>query len=196
MRYQLSPTSSNESWGCADTGSGMSLVDESVLQSLPEVIDKTRKVKSPVHIKGVGDEMYLSQESVVLDVFLPDITNSRLAKITREFHIVRDMTCGLLIGNDIIESEGIILNLSKRKMYIGSCGNMMCQLRIRRKAETTNRVVVRCARSTTIPAHILNWEDNLVSIRFPILEKSKEYSFKVCQISQVFRRIVIFLQKL
>jgi hypothetical protein len=62
--------------------------------------------------------MYLSQESMVFDVFLPDITNSRLAKIICEFHIVRDTTCGLLIGNDIIESEGIILNLFKRKCIL------------------------------------------------------------------------------
>jgi len=33
VRYQLSPKSpDSESWGCADTGSGMSLVDESVIQ--------------------------------------------------------------------------------------------------------------------------------------------------------------------
>src|SRR5271155_6010748 len=33
VRYQLSPKSrDSESWGCADTGCGMSLVDESVIQ--------------------------------------------------------------------------------------------------------------------------------------------------------------------
>src|SRR5271154_5336006 len=94
VRYQLSPKSpDSESWGCADTGCGMSLVDESVLESGAL---SSRKSQSPIHIKGLGDEMYLSKESVVLDVFFPDITNTRLAKITREFHIVQDMDCGLL----------------------------------------------------------------------------------------------------
>ena len=83
-----------------------------------------------MHIKGVGNELFLSQESVVLDIFLPDVSNSRFAKITREFHIVRDMACGLLIGNDIIEPEDIVLNLAKRKMYIGSCRSMACSLRV------------------------------------------------------------------
>ena len=81
----------------------MSLVDESVLKA--GAPSGKRTVKSPVHIKGIGDEMYLSKESVVLDVFFPDVTNTRLAKITREFHIVQDMDCGLLMGNDIIEPK-------------------------------------------------------------------------------------------
>jgi hypothetical protein len=177
VRYQLSPTSSSESWGCADTGSGMSLVDESVLQSLPEAIDKTRKVKSPVHIKGVGDEMYLSQESVVLDVFLPDITNSCLAKITREFHVVKDMTCGLLLGNDIIEPEGIVMDLAKKRMRISSCDNMICQLRVRRKnlQMNPNRIMIRCAEKTVVQKHV-HGRDNYIRVRFPKLEQ--EYPFK------------------
>ena len=126
VRYQFSPTSP-DSWGCADTGSGMSLVDESVLESGAL---SSRKSQSPVHIKGLGDEMYLSKESVVLDVFFPDVTNTRLAKITREFHIVQDMDCGLLIGNDIIEPEGIVINLAKKRMQISACDNMVCQLKV------------------------------------------------------------------
>jgi len=88
IRYQLSLKSpDSESWGCANTGSGMSLIDESVLESDARSSCK-RTVKSPVHIKGLRYEMYLSKESIVMDVFFPDVTNTRLAKITREFHIV------------------------------------------------------------------------------------------------------------
>jgi hypothetical protein len=150
VRYQLSPKSpKSESWGCADTGSGMSLVDESVLKA--GAPSGKRNVKSPVHIKGIGDEMYLSKESVVLDVFFPDVTNTRLAKITREFHIVQDMDCGLLVGNDIIEPEGIVINLAKKKMQISTCDNMACHLKVQRKKRTTlNRVVIRCAKQMVL----------------------------------------------
>jgi hypothetical protein len=145
----------------------MSLVDESVLESCTL---SSRKSKSPVHIKGVGDELYLSKESVVLDVFFPDVTNTRLAKITREFHIVQDMDCGLLVGNDIIEPEGIVINLAKKRMEISSCDNMACQLKVRRKKQT-NHIVIRCAKETELQP----WE-TLVPVRFPKLEK--EYEFK------------------
>src|SRR5271155_4984352 len=178
VRYQLSPKSpDSESWGCADTGSGMSLVDESVIQSIPESSGKTRHSNSPVHIKGVGDEMYLSKESLVLDVFFPDVTNTRLAKITREFHIVQDMDCGLLIGNDIIEPEGIVIDLAKKRMRISSCGNMVCQLRVRRKnlQSNPNRIVVRCAEKIVVRKNSYGI-DNYVQVRFPKLDQ--KYPFK------------------
>src|SRR5271155_1805469 len=148
VRYQFSSTSPN-SWGCADTGSGMSLVDESVLESGAL---SSRKSQSPVHIKGLGNEMYLSKESVVLDVFFPDVTNTRLAKITREFHIVQDMDCGLLIGNDIIEPEGIVMDLAKKRMQISACNNMVCQLKVRQKQRDSTHVVVRCAQPIVVRA--------------------------------------------
>jgi hypothetical protein len=194
VRYQLSPRSpDSESWGCADTGSGMSLVDESVLESgaLPS---RKRTVKSPVHIKGIGDEMYLSKESVVLDVFFPDVTNTRLAKITREFHIVQDMDCGLLIGNDIIEPEGIVIDAAKKRMHITSCDKMACQLRVRRK-KLAERLPIRCAQSTTLPASYLG-SYTPVRIRFPKPELGKRYAFKVYCDSGFFPRCVFRLPDL
>src|SRR5208282_4987727 len=44
FRYQLSHKAPESSWGCADTGSGMSLVDESILE--PGVIAGERVVNS------------------------------------------------------------------------------------------------------------------------------------------------------
>src|SRR5271170_2186397 len=173
VRYQFSSTSP-DSWGCADTGSGMSLVDESVLKSGAL---SSRKSQSPVHIKDLGDEMYLSKESVVLDIFFPDVTNTRLAKITREFHIVQDMDCGLLIGNDIIEPEGIVINLAKKRMQISACDNMVCQLKVRRKQRDSSHIVIRCAQATVVRegAHLFEQ----VRVCFPQLEK-KKYPFKAC----------------
>src|SRR5271170_2225335 len=175
VRYQLSLKSrDSESWGCADTGSGMSLVDESVLESGAL---SSRKSQSPVHVQGIGDEMYLSKESVVLDVFFPDVTNTRLAKITREFHIVQDMDCGLLIGNDIIEPEGIVINLAKKRMQISACDNMVCQLKVRRKQRESSRVVIRCAQTTVVRKGPVIVEPQLIRVRFPQLEK-RYYPFK------------------
>src|SRR5277367_4994309 len=179
VRYQFSSTSS-DAWGCADTGSGMSLVDESVLESGAL---SSRKSQSPVHIKGLGNEMYLSNESVVLDVFFPDVTNTRLAKITREFHIVQDMDCGLLIGNDIIEPEGIVIDLAKKRMQISACDNMACRLKVRQKRQM-NRVIIRCAKETALKP----WE-TVVPVRFPKLEGEywfREYPGRLSALASAF----------
>ena len=63
---------------------------------------------------------YTSKETIVLNVFLPDLSGKHFAKLRREFHIVEDLDCGLLIGNDIIEPEGIAIDLAKRKAHIRS----------------------------------------------------------------------------
>ena len=61
--------------------------------------------------------MYVSNESGVLNLFLPDLRHSGLAEINREFHIVQ---CGLPIDNYTIEPEGIV---AKKKMRISMCAN-------------------------------------------------------------------------
>jgi hypothetical protein len=121
--------------------------------------------------------MYLSKESVVLDVFFPDVTNTRLAKITREFHIVQDMDCGLLIGNDIIEPEGIVINLAKKRMQISACDNMVCQLKVRRKQRESSHVVIRCAQTTVVRRGPVVVKPQLIRVRFPRLE-NRYYPFK------------------
>src|SRR5271154_2954063 len=139
-------------------------------------------LNSPVHIKGVGDELFLSKESVVLDVFFPDVTNKRLAKITRKFHIVQEMECGLLIGNDIIEPEGIVINLTKKKMQISTCDNMACHLKVQRKKRvTSNCVVIRCAKQTVLKAGKPHGKTHIatpVPIRFLKLDGGFRHSFK------------------
>jgi hypothetical protein len=51
----------------------MSLVDESVLEVAALACKRVKS--SPVDINGIGDEMYLSNEYVVLILCLPDVTN-------------------------------------------------------------------------------------------------------------------------
>src|SRR5271155_3881573 len=80
------------------------------------------------------------------------------------------MDCGLLIGNDIIEPEGIVIDLAKKRMQISACDNMACRLKVPHKRQT-NRVIIRCAKETALKP----WE-TVVPVHFPKLEG--EYSFR------------------
>src|SRR5271167_2194759 len=97
-----------------------------------------KRIEAVVGIKGVGDDSvpYTSKETIVLNVFLPDLSGKRFAKVRREFHIVNGLDCGILIGNDIIEPEGIVIDLAKKRMQISACDNMACRLKVRRKRQT------------------------------------------------------------
>jgi len=71
IKYRLS-LEHPEDWGCLDSGSSMSLVEESILSQLPWT--KRTFLKEPVEVQGIGDEASQSNEAVTLDVYFPDHT--------------------------------------------------------------------------------------------------------------------------
>jgi hypothetical protein len=178
IQYKLTDQWGRASWGCADTGSGMSLVDKNALDSIPWwQMGSLKKIEAVVGIKGVGDDSvpYTSKETIVLNVFLPDLSGKRFAKVRREFHIVNGLDCGILIGNDIIEPEGIVIDLAKRTAHIRSCENMVCQLRLPRRG-ITNYAVRTSKRATITLGH---GQIKSIPIRFPDLGKYANYTFKL-----------------
>ena len=134
IQYQLS-TSILPQWGCLDTGGPMSLIDEKLLDLLPV---KDRRLTPPVDIaiKGVGG-LKRSTNAVVLDVFLPDVSGTRLAKIKGEFHIVDELDCGVLIGQDIIHPNGFVVDSQRGRATIRSCKDMVCRLKVCRASTLT-----------------------------------------------------------
>jgi hypothetical protein len=124
IKYLLELNGKDPEYGCLDTGSGMSLVDESIPALLPWIDRKV--LKAPINVKGIGTIPKESWETIVMPVYLPDISGTKLAKLTREFHIVKDLDCGIIFGNDVIEPEGIIIDVRQKKASITSCNNMLC----------------------------------------------------------------------
>jgi hypothetical protein len=109
---------------CADTGCGMSSMDKSFFKSqFPNAI--VRQSPVPVEIRGIGNQIHFSRDYSLITFFLPGHkvgkVNPSLAAITREFHLVNNLACNALIGNDIIDTEGIKLNVQGRQATVGSC---------------------------------------------------------------------------
>src|SRR5271154_3762727 len=135
-----------------------------------------KKIEAAVRIKGVGNDSvpYTSNETIVLNVFLPDVLGKCFAKVQRKFHIVNRLDCGLLIGNDIIELEGIVIDLAKWKAYIGSCENMICQIRLPPRG-ITNYAVRKSKRAIIT---LRQRQVKYIPICFPDLDKYTNYTFK------------------
>lgn len=134
------------------------------------------KVDAVVGIKGVGDDSvpYISKETIILNVYLQDLSGKRFAKLRCEFHIVNGLDRSLLIGNDIIEPEGIVIDLAKPKAHIRSCKNMVCQLRLPQKGIIN--YAVRMSKRETIA--LGDRQRKSIPIHFPDLDKHTNYTFK------------------
>jgi len=102
VRYVFDPNGKPELGGI-DTRSSMSMIDSTLLAELPW-IERT-VAREPVTIGGLGDMVHKSWETVVMTSYIPDESGQKLAKITREFHVVNDLNCKLLIANDITAPE-------------------------------------------------------------------------------------------
>jgi len=70
-------------------------------------------LKEPVNIRRLGDTVDKCWESVVMPLYNPDESGTKLAKITREFHVVNDLDCKLLIGKHITVPEQVVISLAK-----------------------------------------------------------------------------------
>jgi hypothetical protein len=123
IKILLDPKQKQPGTACLDTGSGMSMIHAKELEGHPWL--ERISLKKPVRIKGVGDALHDSWETVLLMIYIPDESGAQLAQIEGEFHIVSDLDCRLLIGTDVITPEKMLINLHKRKLVIGSCRNII-----------------------------------------------------------------------
>lgn len=176
IQYSLTPNEALQ-WGCADSGSGMSLIGENRLNQIPW--RKRTLSQQPINIKGVNGGPLKVWESVILDVYLPDHTKEKLAHIRREFHVIPQLDCGIILGNDCLVPEDIVIKPAKRIAIIGSCQKMVCPIRVtpRRKVD---KHVVRCAKDTTIAPNSFQ----VVPIRFKQLKVDQTLVFQPVTLNQ------------
>jgi hypothetical protein len=151
-----------DSWICLDTGAGMSLVDKQwLLEMCPEAMVLTRA--SSVSVRGIDNKVQKTSNYVVLQVYIPGYDKqdgkTRFAEVRREFHIVNELRCKMIIGEDIIEPEGIVIDSQSRKATIKACNDFGFKLRItpkgqhilHRRVSTNSRVSVAPGATATVP---------------------------------------------
>ena len=150
IEYQVTPDTRSSHVACVDTGGPMSYIDGHLLYSLPWKDSKFTPMVE-ITIRGVSGTKK-SSETVVLNLFLPDVTGKKLAKITGEFHVIDQLDCGLLIGEDIIHPNGIIVDSQKECAYIRECQMMECAIQVT-KQKPLKDATVRSMNPIEIPAN-------------------------------------------
>ena len=141
-------------WVCLDSGCGMSCIDRKVLKDhVPTAITLT--LPNAIQIRGLGSEIHHANQYVVLPVYLPGTKDGErvFGEITKEFHIVDNLSCGLLIGTDVIVPEGIQMDIEPRLAVIRACKSMQCALRVTPRGQPLQQRTVSTAQDTIVKAH-------------------------------------------
>ena len=120
---QLAPNS-EKSLVYTDSGTSITMIDRKIKNvSISNVYIYTIAV--PTRIRDIGNDIYKTSEYIIHEIYLPDSTDKDgkivIAKTTiREIYLVNSLAAGILIGNDVLVSEGINLLFSKKVAYIRS----------------------------------------------------------------------------
>lgn len=105
-----------------------------------------------------------------MTIFFPDANNKQMAQITQEFHVVKDLACNVIFGNDIIAPEIFLIYVAQKTAVIHSCKNLFYQLQVSPHKKVVNHTVC-CATAMVIPPR----STCLLSIRFTSLKIKQDY---------------------
>ena len=107
-----------------------------------------------------------ANEYIKIPIYFSGVKEGRqiLACITREIHLVKGLKVNLLIGNDFLESEGFVIDVSNRKVTISSC-EITIDLSIRQRDSYVRRNVH--ANHTIV---VSSDQEIAVSIKFSVFE--------------------------
>lgn len=69
---------------------------------------------NPLYIRGINATIYLLKNFIHISFYFPKINNnskSVLAEISKKIHLVKRLKAKMLVGNDILVSEGFFPRL-------------------------------------------------------------------------------------
>ena len=70
---------------------------------------KIHQMENLITVRGIGITRYLMNEFIILNLYFSDLVNSKIEiiEITAEVHLVQNLKAKLLIGVDVLDSEGM-----------------------------------------------------------------------------------------
>ena len=80
---------------------------------------------SPLRIKGLESAIYDTNEYVLILIYISGIKQDGikvLYRILREIHLIDNLKAYMLLGNNVIDSKRIVLDVAENKVYVRSCG--------------------------------------------------------------------------
>ena len=100
-------------------------------------------------------------------------TDGQFAELLRPFHVFKDLSVPLLIGNDIMKPEKFDLLYLSNRLRIGACDGIPVQITVH-SGHRFARIPVRCAAAVNIP----DGTSMIVNVKFGCaLEPNQDYQF-------------------
>jgi hypothetical protein len=161
----------------ANTDCVMSLVDAKYL--LATILKtKVMKMSISINVKEIENILHKCDICLMLDLYLDDVSNESKVRehIHKEFHVIDDLKCKLLMKLNIITSEEMIINLIDKSLLISTCENLVILIRINLKSNSRIRRIVHNKISVVISSNSI--VSILIYLREKKLSSNKDFLFK------------------
>jgi len=161
MQVRLTPKGHN-AWICCDTGCTMTCIDRDFLmKNLPNV--KLHMVSS-IEVRGIENGYDQMEDYATISLYVPSIKDGKwvIGVITCELYIVTKVSCNILLGTDILDSKGFIIDCGRRVATLTSCHNMKIALHLCKDAVSIMQShAITTKKSVTVPPHTsMTWDVN------------------------------------
>jgi hypothetical protein len=113
------------------------------------------RMKDPITVRGIGTAKYPTDEYVILNIYIPGLVNDKVevVQITAEVHLVRSLKARLLIGVDVLDSEGMDISFRDRSLTVNGEEGWKTSIHVHAKDNTRVRCKVRALKQVTVPPH-------------------------------------------
>jgi hypothetical protein len=121
----------------------MSLIDIRYLE-ITVFSTKIIKMKVVINVCDIDNALHECKSYVILDFYFDDVIENNKVRehMRREFHIMNDLKCKLLMSLNIMISEETIINFADKTLIISICENMIVSIRINFKSNSQIRRVM------------------------------------------------------
>ncbi len=132
----------DENYVCLNTSIEAFLTNKQfVLQRLSKI--HIHLMISFLTVREIDANVHETKEYVNFSIYLSSKEDSkRMTKIHKEMHLVESLKVNMLIGNDILESKDIIIDIQERKATISSCQNLITDVKIHQRGPFVRRNVI------------------------------------------------------
>src|SRR5437016_9060379 len=111
---------------------------------------------TPVTVRGIGATQHSTNEYAILDIFIRSKMEGQptMAQIQCEVHLVNNLKVNMLIGVDIMASEGMRVDFPKETLSIASCHGFTTKVLCKVRSKDRIQQIVKANRHTVIKPHI------------------------------------------
>ena len=161
-----------------DSNCAMSLIDKNYFTDILSDI-KIIEMTASINVRDIDNVIYSSRTYAVLDLYMKSVSENKSAvdKIHREFHIVDELRCKILVEMNTMTLEQMMLDFQNKMFYAPLCDKLIAFIKIALKSNARICRVMMTKKNTILS--LKSTTKVSIYMREKKLSDDKDYLFEL-----------------